>query len=357
VDPIRIKFCENVDHFVEAQDQQPPPRPLIPEKNLNLLLGVFLVGTFIFFLFREYKKGTDWKILPFGLLFFIVVCGFWLWLFKKLGLFKKRPAKYVWSEKDRNRFKATYLKQTGREETLVTCEFNQDGFLLGPENEENTTHAWNNLNRVVERPKGLLIYIRKSVYFWIPRRSFIAPAEYLNLVEFLKVNVAGFQEFKLAILALGSNLGDSAKALRTALRQLEDFSDDVILKSSLWQTTPVDCPPDSPQFLNAVVGFVPQENETPETLLAKLQELEKNFGRQTKKVLNEPRPLDLDLIAFGSEVRNSPQLTLPHPRAHLRRFVLQPLSEIAPELILPGQTRTVLELLAALPAGEQCVKI
>jgi 2-amino-4-hydroxy-6-hydroxymethyldihydropteridine diphosphokinase len=66
-------------------------------------------------------------------------------------------------------------------------------------------------------------------------------------------------------------------------------------------------------------------------------------------VLNEPRPLDLDLIAFGREVRAGNRLTLPHPRAHLRRFVLQPLSEIAPGLILPGQSQTVAQLLAALP--------
>ena len=82
--------------------------------------------------------------------------------------------------------------------------------------------------------------------------------------------------------------------------------------------------------------------------MRKLQALEKEFGRQRKKILNEPRPLDLDLIAFGREVRASPELTLPHPRAHKRRFVLQPLSEIAPGLRLPGQSKTVGELLAAL---------
>jgi 2-amino-4-hydroxy-6-hydroxymethyldihydropteridine diphosphokinase len=160
-----------------------------------------------------------------------------------------------------------------------------------------------------------------------------------------------------AVIALGSNLGDSPKILRDAMLRLENFSGDPMLKSSLWQTSPVDCPPDSPKFLNAVVALVPQPDETPESLLVKLHSLEKEFGRQTKKIHNEPRPLDLDLIMFGSEVRNTPQLTLPHPRAHLRRFVLQPLSEIAPDLILPGQTQTVAELLAGLPAGELCVKI
>lgn len=112
---------------------------------------------------------------------------------------------------------------------------------------------------------------------------------------------------------------------------------------------PVDCPPGSPDFINAVAALVPKQDETPESLLSKLQSLEKEFGRAPKKILNEPRPLDLDLIAFGNETRATSALVLPHPRAHQRRFVLQPLAEIAPDLILPGQTKSVVELLAALP--------
>jgi 2-amino-4-hydroxy-6-hydroxymethyldihydropteridine diphosphokinase len=68
-----------------------------------------------------------------------------------------------------------------------------------------------------------------------------------------------------------------------------------------------------------------------------------------KKILNEPRPLDLDLIVFGNLTRNTPNLILPHPRACVRRFVLAPLNEIAPDLILPGQTKAVSQLLAQLP--------
>ena len=142
-----------------------------------------------------------------------------------------------------------------------------------------------------------------------------------------------------------------------ALVRLQDFSDSPVRKSSLWQTSPVDCPPDSPKFVNAMVGLIPRENETPESLLKKLHKLEKEFGRAPKAVLNEPRPLDLDLIAFGSVTRNTPELILPHPRAHLRRFVLQPLSEIAPELVLPGQGKTVSEFLAGLPADESVKRL
>ena len=156
----------------------------------------------------------------------------------------------------------------------------------------------------------------------------------------------------LAIIALGSNLGDSAKILREAMDRLRPFSDAPILKSSLWQTTPVDCPPGSADFLNAVARLVPRKGETPETLLAKLQALEKEFGRLPKKILNEPRSLDLDLIAFGHETRNSPALVLPHPRLTQRKFVLQPLSEIAPDLVLPGQKETVAQLLAGVRSDE-----
>jgi 2-amino-4-hydroxy-6-hydroxymethyldihydropteridine diphosphokinase len=160
-----------------------------------------------------------------------------------------------------------------------------------------------------------------------------------------------------AIIALGSNLGDSPQMIRDAMARLQTFSDKPLLKSSLWQTTPVDCPPASPQFLNAVVALIPRPDETPESLLAKLQALEKEFGRPAKTVHNEPRPLDLDLIAFGPETRMSAELILPHPRAHQRRFVLQPLNELAPDLILPGQARPVAELLAALTNDEVCARL
>ncbi len=162
---------------------------------------------------------------------------------------------------------------------------------------------------------------------------------------------------RLAVVALGSNLGDSRRIVLDANARLQIFSDEPILKSSLWQTSPVDCPPDSPKFQNAVVGFIPQYGETPESLLKKLRELEQVFGRSPKKILNEPRALDLDLIVFGAETRNTPELTLPHPRAHLRRFVLQPLSEIAPDLVLPGQGKTVTKLVAELPLDETVTRI
>jgi 2-amino-4-hydroxy-6-hydroxymethyldihydropteridine diphosphokinase len=160
-----------------------------------------------------------------------------------------------------------------------------------------------------------------------------------------------------AFVALGSNVGDSPDILRRAVERLAELSTRPLLMSSLWQTTPVDCPPGSPPFVNAVVAFTPLSGETPESLLGKLLTLEKEFGRKPKEVLNEPRRLDLDLIAFGHETRRTSELTLPHPRAHQRRFVLQPLSEIAPDLILPNQHNTVAYLLAHLASDEKLVKL
>lgn len=161
----------------------------------------------------------------------------------------------------------------------------------------------------------------------------------------------------VAYIALGSNVGDSPSILRRAMDQLETLSHKPLLRSSLWQTTPVDCPPGSPTFVNAVVALTPQPDESSGALLTKLLEMEKDFGRRPKKVLNEPRRLDLDLIAYGTEISARPELILPHPRAHERRFVLQPLNEIAPNVILPGHRRTVAQLLAVLVSKEIMVRL
>jgi 2-amino-4-hydroxy-6-hydroxymethyldihydropteridine diphosphokinase len=153
---------------------------------------------------------------------------------------------------------------------------------------------------------------------------------------------------EITFVALGSNLGSSVDIVRGALAELQLLTDKPLLKSSLCQSDPVDCPPGSPPFINAVAGLEPRAEETPETLLRQLRAIEEKFGRQPGKIRNAPRLLDLDLIAFGSRTMNSADLILPHPRAHLRQFVLQPLSEIAPDFVLPGQTKTAQQLLRGL---------
>jgi len=106
-----------------------------------------------------------------------------------------------------------------------------------------------------------------------------------------------------------------------------------------------------------MVAFHPRAFLTPEGLLAELQRMEREFGRRPKVVLNEPRPLDLDLIAWGQEVRRTAVLTLPHPRAHLRHFVLCPLAELAPDLMMPGLPQSVRQLLAALGPAPDLVRL
>ena len=160
-----------------------------------------------------------------------------------------------------------------------------------------------------------------------------------------------------AYIALGSNLGDSVANIKQAFTELEHCSASTIQKSSLWRSTPVDCPEGSPDFINAVVAIELLENEMPESLLIKLQQLEIQFGRQPKVELNEPRLLDLDIIAFGEETRNTPQLTIPHPCWHERRFVLEPLNEIAAEIVLPGQSKSVSELVSELETDETLIRL
>jgi 2-amino-4-hydroxy-6-hydroxymethyldihydropteridine diphosphokinase len=150
---------------------------------------------------------------------------------------------------------------------------------------------------------------------------------------------------RLAYIAVGSNMGDSELILASAMSRLQALSTTPLMASRLMRSKPVNCPPGSRDFLNGAIALNPYPGETPESLLGKLQAIEVEFGRTPKTVLNEARPLDLDLISFGPELRDTPKLTLPHPRAAEREFVLGPLAEIAPELRLPGYDQTVVQLL------------
>jgi 2-amino-4-hydroxy-6-hydroxymethyldihydropteridine diphosphokinase len=155
----------------------------------------------------------------------------------------------------------------------------------------------------------------------------------------------------IAFVSLGSNQGDSRANVLRALALLQPLSALPPRRSSLWETEPVDCPPGSPLFINAMAGLVPRNSETPRSLLLRLQSIEREMGRRPKKIHNEPRVIDMDLIAFGAQTLVAPDLTLPHPRACLRRFVLEPMCEIAPDFIIPGQSRTVAELLRGLQSS------
>jgi 2-amino-4-hydroxy-6-hydroxymethyldihydropteridine diphosphokinase len=146
-----------------------------------------------------------------------------------------------------------------------------------------------------------------------------------------------------AFVALGANLSfedeHPAETLRRAMAALIPLSQHLPVISGIYESEPKDCPPGSPLYLNAVVAILPKPDEEPLTLLHKLQAIEKKFGRERSGVVNEARTLDLDLLAFDSVEMATDELTLPHPRAHERRFVLQPWLEIAgDEWLLKGKT-------------------
>jgi 2-amino-4-hydroxy-6-hydroxymethyldihydropteridine diphosphokinase len=148
-----------------------------------------------------------------------------------------------------------------------------------------------------------------------------------------------------AFVALGANLpsdeGAPEDTLRRAIAALIPLSQHLPVISGFYESDPKDCPPGSPQYVNAVVALMPRSDEDPFSLLQKLQQIENKYGRVRTGIRNEARTLDLDLLTFGTVVCNTPELTLPHPRAHERRFVLQPWMEIAGEnWKLNGKTLT-----------------
>lgn len=150
----------------------------------------------------------------------------------------------------------------------------------------------------------------------------------------------------VAYVALGANLGAVQQNLLKAIEELKKLADGELVKSGLWLSEPLHCPADSDDFINAVVGFKPKSQCSPELLLAQLQNLELEFGRRAQRPANGPRHLDLDIITYGDLTVNLAHLVIPHPRAHQRLFVLKPLQEIAPQFIFPGFTQTVTELVA-----------
>ena len=146
-------------------------------------------------------------------------------------------------------------------------------------------------------------------------------------------------------IALGSNLGDRLASLRAARAQLQNLpvAEPPLLASAVYETEPVGCETGAGAFLNAVVeiGFTGEPTE----LLAILRAIEQELGRPAAHEKNTSRTIDLDLLYCGSLRVDTAELQLPHPRMHERRFVLQPLAEIRPRLILPGQTESVVQLL------------
>jgi 2-amino-4-hydroxy-6-hydroxymethyldihydropteridine diphosphokinase len=157
---------------------------------------------------------------------------------------------------------------------------------------------------------------------------------------------------ELAYLSLGSNIGDREAALREAIHRLKTMGR-VALVSSIYETEPVELP-DQPWFLNCAIAL--ETEKTPEQLLSEILSIEEEMGRSRIQEKG-PRNIDIDILLYGGAVVESPSLTIPHPAMQQRRFVLEPLAEIAPEARNHVLGRSVREMLEALRPGQAVRKI
>jgi 2-amino-4-hydroxy-6-hydroxymethyldihydropteridine diphosphokinase len=150
-------------------------------------------------------------------------------------------------------------------------------------------------------------------------------------------------------IAFGSNIADRLRHLTMARTMLAELSNvrPPMLASAVYETEPVGCPPAAESFLNAVVE-IGWQGDAP-MLHQALRGIEIELGRPAPHERNAPRKIDLDLLYFGDAPVTTPGLTVPHPRMHERRFVLQPLADIRPELVLPTELSSIAELLRDLP--------
>ncbi len=152
---------------------------------------------------------------------------------------------------------------------------------------------------------------------------------------------------KLVYLSLGSNVGDRSAHLRAAIERLGEAGA-VRAVSAFYETEPVELR-DQPWFLNCVVAL--ETSQSPAALLKKVLAIEQEMGRLRMKDKG-PRSIDIDILLFGDEIVEEQGLKIPHSAMHQRRFVLEPLAEIAPEALHPQLRKTARELLAAMPAGQ-----
>jgi len=156
---------------------------------------------------------------------------------------------------------------------------------------------------------------------------------------------------KRAYLSLGSNLGDRAANLEAAIERLGEPGT-VVARSALYETEPVEME-QQPWFLNCVVAI--ETELMPKQFLARILGIEQKMGRRRTEPKG-PRTIDIDILLFGGSIVDTATLTIPHPAMHQRRFVLEPLAEIAPELRHPALKKTVREMLDALPVRGGAVR-
>jgi 2-amino-4-hydroxy-6-hydroxymethyldihydropteridine diphosphokinase len=156
----------------------------------------------------------------------------------------------------------------------------------------------------------------------------------------------------LAYLSLGSNMGDRETHLSQAIERLQSEGR-VVSASSVHETEPVEFT-DQAWFLNCALAL--ETTRTPEQVMSAILNIEHEMGRQRIQKKG-PRIIDIDILLFGDLILDSPALTIPHPAMQNRRFVLEPLAEIAPQAPHPVLKKTIRELLDALPAGQRVCRV
>jgi 2-amino-4-hydroxy-6-hydroxymethyldihydropteridine diphosphokinase len=152
----------------------------------------------------------------------------------------------------------------------------------------------------------------------------------------------------IVYLSLGSNVGDREGQLRDARARLDALGR-VLAVSSFYETEPVEFT-SQPWFLNCTVAI--ETSNTPQQLMSAILRIEEKMGRRRVQKKG-PRSIDIDVLLFAETIMESKELTIPHPAMHQRRFVLEPLAEIAPQALHPALKKTISELLAQLPAGQK----
>jgi len=152
---------------------------------------------------------------------------------------------------------------------------------------------------------------------------------------------------ELVYLSLGSNVGDRAGNLNAAIERLRAFGE-VVAVSAFYETEPVEFTA-QPWFVNCAVAL--NTEKTPRELLAGILDIEQKLGRRREQKKG-PRIIDIDILLYGDAIVEASGLTIPHPAMHERRFVLEPLAEIAPDVRHPVFNRTIKELRDALPPGQ-----
>lgn len=157
---------------------------------------------------------------------------------------------------------------------------------------------------------------------------------------------------ELAYLSLGSNIGNREQYLHDAITRLGSAGR-VVCVSSLYETEPLEFT-DQAWFLNCAIAL--ETSLAPDQLMTTVLNIEQQMGRRRVQPKG-PRTIDIDILLFGDRIITSAGLTTPHPRMHERRFVLEPLAEIAPEARHPVLKKTVAEILADLPAGQTVRKL